>query len=79
MQLTESPRDLTRYVAAEVRAAMARRQISQQALADAVGWTQAYLARRLVGRVPFDVSDLEKLGEFLDVPVTSFLPVKRAS
>lgn len=53
---------------------MARRQISQQALATDAGWTQSYLARRLVGRVPFDVADLERLAELLGVAVTSFLP-----
>lgn len=70
--------DLASYVAGEIRAAMARRQLSQQALADLAGVTQSYLARRLVGRVPFDVADLERLAPHLGITVSSLLPAERA-
>lgn len=74
MQLTESPNDLARQVADEVRAIMARRRLSQQAVAEAAGMTQSYLGRRLVGVIAFDVTDLERLSRVLDVPVASLLP-----
>lgn len=78
MQLTESPNDLARQVADEVRAVIARRRLSQQAVAEAAGMTQSYLARRLVGVIPFDVTDLERLSRALDVPVASLLPAVAA-
>jgi len=79
MHLDESLDDLTSHVRGEVRAAMARRGISQQALADATGFTQSYLARRLVGRVPFDVADLDRLASALGVPVSTFMPAARVA
>lgn len=81
MQLAKSPDDLTMRVAAEVRAVMARQMINQQTLADRVGVTQSYLARRLVGRVPFDISDLERVAAALGVTVLSLIPasVERAA
>lgn len=74
MQLTESADDLTTQVANEVRAILARRRLSQQVVADAAGWSQSYLARRMAGRRPFDLADLDRLSEVLDVPVGEFLP-----
>lgn len=37
-----------------------------------LGWTQAYISRRLTGDVPFDVNDLAAIAEILEVPVTAF-------
>ncbi len=59
-------------VAAEVRAHLARQRISGRRAAFALGWKQPYIARRLSGEVPFDVTDLAKLAELLGLPVTSF-------
>jgi len=60
-------------VAGEVRAAMARRRISQTALADALGMSQAAISRRLTGALPFDVAELSAIAEILDVPLASLL------
>lgn len=59
-------------VAAEVRAEMARQQLSGVRAAKELGWTQNYISRRLSGTVPFDVADLMRLAGLLEVPVESF-------
>lgn len=65
---------LPQKTAAEVRAEMARQRISQSALAEQLGRTQQYVSRRIVGEVPFDVADLEKIAEFFGVPVSRLVP-----
>src|ERR1022692_4135759 len=63
-----------RVIAAEVRAELARKQLSGVRAARALGWTQNYISRRLSGTVPFDVADLIALANLLEVPVTTFFP-----
>jgi len=60
-------------VAAEVRAALARRQITQTTLAEVTGRSQAYWSRRLSGRIPMSVDDLSVVAEIAAVPLASFL------
>lgn len=69
---------LTQLVATEVRAEMARQRISGVQLAERLGRSQAYLARRLMGDVSFDLSDLEAIAAELDVDVWQFLPAVAA-
>jgi len=71
--------DLKLSVAGEVRAYLARRQITGQQAAKQLGWNQAYLQRRLAGKVAFDVTDLAALAAFLQVPVISFFSAPGAS
>lgn len=52
---------------------MARREVSQEQLAKAVGVSQAQISRRLTGRVPFDVEELAAVAEFLQIPLASLL------
>lgn len=59
-------------VAGEIRAFMARHNITQSSLAPLLGWSQQYLSRRLTGAVPFDVADLDQLSRAFDVPVEDF-------
>lgn len=61
-------------VAAEVRAEVARKQISQDKLAAQVGCSRQALNRRLTGATPFDVAELAAIADALGVPVTQFLP-----
>lgn len=61
-------------VADEVRAAMARRRLSQTKLAKAMGMSQPAMNRRIRGEIPFDVVELTAIAKILDVPVTTFLP-----
>jgi transcriptional regulator with XRE-family HTH domain len=41
-------------------------------VAQELGWTEVYLNRRVRGIVPFDVTDLGRLAELLEVPITTF-------
>lgn len=59
-------------VAGEVRAWLGRRNRSGRSVARELGWTEPYLSRRLTGSVPFDVADLVKIADLLDVPVATF-------
>lgn len=66
-------------VAAEVRAEVARKQISQDKLAAQVGCSRQALNRRLTGTTPFDVAELAAIAEALGVPVTQFLPASSSA
>lgn len=63
----------TESVAAEVRAALARRQITQTTLAEVTGRSQAYWSRRLSGRQPMSVADLTTVADLAAVPLASLL------
>lgn len=65
---------LTDTVAAEVRAELARRNISRTDAAAHLGMSRTLLWQRLRGESPFTVAELEALAELLDVPVSQFLP-----
>lgn len=64
--------DVALQVAGEVRAWLARRQISANQAAQSLGWSQTYLSRRLTGSQRLSVEDLIALGELLEVPPTAF-------
>jgi transcriptional regulator with XRE-family HTH domain len=65
-------------VAGEVRAALARRQITQTSLAEATGRSQAYWSKRLNGSVPLDVADLAAVADLTGVPVESLVSGRAA-
>lgn len=65
---------LRELVAGELRATLARKRISAAALARQLGWSQTYMARRVDGRAPLDVDDLEKIADVLEVTVADLLP-----
>lgn len=67
---TKSPNEL---VAGEVRAHMARQQVTQTDLAAVKGRTQPYWSRRISGVVPFDIDDLTTIADFLGVQVMDLL------
>jgi transcriptional regulator with XRE-family HTH domain len=60
-------------VAANVRAELARRRISQTTVAQRLGVSRQNVAQRLNGRVDFRVSELVAIAALLDVPVTALL------
>jgi transcriptional regulator with XRE-family HTH domain len=60
-------------VASNVRAELARRRLSQQALAAALGVSQTHVSRRLVGKVAFDVEELHAVADFLGLRVAALL------
>lgn len=53
---------------------MARRRISGVKLAEQIGRTQPYFSRRLNGEIAFDLDDLERIADVLDIAVTDLLP-----
>ena len=62
-----------------IKAEMERQSIRQSAVAKRLGMSQGAVSRRIVGVVPFDVAELEKLARLLDVPVTYFLSAERVA
>ncbi len=60
-------------VAANVRAELARRGISQTALAAKLQKSQPFVARRLSGRVALDVEDLAGIAAVLEIPMTELI------
>ncbi len=71
--------NLAEYMAAEVRAEMARQRVSQRQLAAQLTLSQVQIQRRLAGRIEFRPSELDRAAELLGVPVTQFLPVAPAA
>jgi len=68
-------RTATRRVASNVRAEMARRNHTQQSLAQAVGKTQQSLSRRLSGRTSFTIDELADIAVALNVNLASLVEV----
>jgi transcriptional regulator with XRE-family HTH domain len=66
-------------VADNVRAAMARRRITQSDLATALGVSQPAVSARLAGRTPFTVAELATAARVVDVPLSQLLPDAVAS
>ena len=65
---------LAASVAAEIRAEMARQQVSQQHIADALGVSRQAVSRRITGEVPWDIAEMSKVAAALGVPVHSYMP-----
>lgn len=64
-------------VAEEVRVLLARRHMSAAELARQIGWSQTYMARRMLGVYAFNLDDLEAIAKSLDVGVADLLPKGR--
>jgi transcriptional regulator with XRE-family HTH domain len=63
----------TASVASTVRAELARRSISQGALATKLGKSQAWVSRRLSGDVEMRVDELRAIAALLGVPVADLI------
>lgn len=57
-------------IAGNIRAEISRREINQVSLADHLGMSQSQLSSRLRGRVEFRPSEIEKIAQMLEVPIT---------
>lgn len=66
---------LTLRVAAEVRAEIARQQMTHSRLGELIGLSQPQITKRLNGVMPMDTAELEKIAAALGVPVDRFLAV----
>lgn len=69
--MSTSPTEAT---GANVRAEMARRKVSQTAVAAHLGLSQTAISHRLNGRVAFNINELHSIAELLGVPLTDLLP-----
>lgn len=61
-------------VAANARAEAARVGLSGREIAVRLGWAPRTTARRLSGETPFEVGELVRLAELLNIPITQLLP-----
>lgn len=65
---------LPERVTGEIRAELARRRMTQQALADKLGVSNMWVWRRLkADATTLDVADLERIAAALDLPVSHFI------
>lgn len=65
--------DIRSVVAGEVRAWMARRGVSQVVLSAGVGIGQSQISKRLNGKIPFDVDELDRIAKFLGIDLLTLL------
>jgi transcriptional regulator with XRE-family HTH domain len=66
--------NVTRAVAAEVRAQMARQQVTGKSIARELSLSQQSISLRLTGKVPFDISELAQVARILGVRIASLIP-----
>ena len=64
-------------VAEEIRALLARRRISARKVSMDLGWSPAYLSRRLTSQTSFSIADLDVLARYLGVSILTFMPDMR--
>lgn len=74
--MSETP---TYHVAAEIRAVMARKRVTQTELAAKISVPTYTLARRLSGEIPITVNELTAIAEALGVSIAELLPAERVS
>jgi transcriptional regulator with XRE-family HTH domain len=60
-------------VAANVRAEVARKGLSQVTIATALGLPQSGVSRRLRGKVPFSLDELSAVAALVNVPLATLL------
>lgn len=72
---------LNARVAAEIVRCLRQQGLTQSDLCASVGWTDAFLSRRIVGRVSFSLDEIETIASALDVPRSQILnaPLPAAS
>jgi transcriptional regulator with XRE-family HTH domain len=73
------PETLTEAVLGEIRAEMGRQQKTGRAVAEAMGVTHVYVSRRLSGKVPLSLADLDRFAAALSVPAIDLIPRPMAS
>jgi transcriptional regulator with XRE-family HTH domain len=68
------PNDVRRQIAAEVRAALARHQKTQDDLAELLGIVQPSISARLTGNRSFRAEEIAAIAQWLDMPVSHLIP-----
>lgn len=74
-----TPRGVGDTLAANIRAEMARRRITQSRVAKALGVSQAAVSRRLVGTAAISAVELTQIADLLEVPVAELLGQRNAA
>ena len=74
VQPVESHYEDYAVILGNVRAEIARRRLSQTAIAAAMGQNQQWLSRRLIGYVPLSVPELMALAQIIGCSLGSLLP-----
>lgn len=74
--MTDTP---AQRIGANVRAEMARRGISQVAIASKLGLPQTSVSKRLRGEVAFNVDELTAVADHLGVPLAALLAEQPAN
>lgn len=72
-------RTYTERVAAEVRASIARKGVSQSVVAEQSGMSGASLSRKLKGQYPFGVDELLAIAPLLDTTASGILAAAEAA
>jgi len=72
------PDSLRLTLAGEVRAVMARRNVTQRDIADLLGLSQPSISERLRGQVPWTVEELVAVADHLDTSVAALLTSAQA-
>ena len=67
--------DQSRETAANLRAAMGRRQLSRKDLAHLMGENEMWVGRRVNGKTPITVDDLDRFAHALSLPMSELLAV----
>lgn len=62
------------HIRAEIRAELGRQGVLPADLARQLGWSSEVLSKRLRGTTEFRGSELSRIAEILDVPVSQFFP-----
>lgn len=65
--------DFASAVTAEIRAELARRKITAQRLAHAVGMSKQTMSRRMTGAAPFDLAEVEAIADFFGMTPSELL------
>jgi transcriptional regulator with XRE-family HTH domain len=65
-------------VSAEIRAEMARQDLSQTELAALLGQSQSWVSRRISGAVALSTTEIEQIARALRVPISQFTSARQA-
>lgn len=73
LPVMEQPGDLNSRVASEVRALKGRYAMTQHQVAEILGISQSQVAKRLNGKIPFTLDDIQRLADFFGIDPAELL------
>lgn len=68
-----SAHNYSQRLSREIRACMARQEMSQQALAEAIGVSRTTLGQKLAGRTEFTVGEVDAIAQQFGISVSELL------